>query len=315
MSEPRRRILKDVQGWIEYAAFLPLNLIARSLSFRSASRLGWLLGGFFYRRFGIRKKITLDNLEHAFPELSPAERNRIAEGAFRGYIRSLVEGLWTGGATADEVRATTILRNPEVAREALARGKGLILMTGHFGQWEFVVSALPLNLGFPVIAVAQPQRNKHIDAIVTANRSRFGSGTVTMRQSVRDVYQLLRNGKAIGMLGDQSGPKESVFVDFFGRPAATHRGAASFSLKAGSPIVMFFLVRLPDGRYEGHFEEVSREGLTGTDDEKVLELTRRHTSVLERMIRLYPDHWLWMHKRWKHTEYFLEKQHQDIPKA
>jgi KDO2-lipid IV(A) lauroyltransferase len=315
MAEPRRRILKEIQGYVEYAAFVPLNLVARSLSFHGASRLGWALGGFFYRWLGVRKRVTLDNLQHAFPELPAAERDRIAEGALRGYIRSLLEMLWTGGADAETVRATTVLVNPEVARDALRRGKGLILMTGHFGAWEFVVSALSLNLGFPIIAVAQPQRNRHIDAIITANRNRFGSGTVTMRQSVREVYQLLRDGKAIAMLGDQSGPKESVFVDFFGRPAATHRGASAFSLKAGSPIVMFFLIRLPDGRYEARFEEVSRDGLTGTDDEKILELTRRHTAVLERTIRRYPDHWLWMHKRWKHTEYYLEKQHLDSLQA
>jgi KDO2-lipid IV(A) lauroyltransferase len=308
MAGQRTPLLKEIQGYFEYAAFLPLNALARSLSFAGAGRLGAAVGGGLYRWFGVRRRVTLDNLRHAFPEFSREQLDGIAAGAFRGYVRALVEMLWSGGADEASVKATTVLINPEVAREALASGKGLILMTGHFGAWEFVVSALSLNLGFPIIAIAQPQRNRHIDAVITANRNRFGSGTVTMRQSVREAYQLLLDGKAVAMLGDQSGPKESVFVDFFGRPAATHRGAAAFSLKAGSPIVMFFLIRRPDGRYEARFEEVSREGLEGTDDERILELTRRHTAVLERFIRHYPDHWLWMHKRWKHTEYYIEKK-------
>jgi KDO2-lipid IV(A) lauroyltransferase len=154
------------------------------------------------------------------------------------------------------------------------------------------------------VAIAQPQRNRYIDAIITANRNRFGSSTVTMHQSVRAVVTLLRQGKIVGMLGDQSGPRESVYIDFFGRPAATHRGAAAFSLKHDAPIVMFFLIRQPDGTYKALFEEVDRSGLSQYTEENIVELTRRHTAVLERYVRTYPDHWLWMHKRWKHTEFF-----------
>jgi KDO2-lipid IV(A) lauroyltransferase len=155
-----------------------------------------------------------------------------------------------------------------------------------------------------VVAIAQPQRNRYIDTVITANRNRFGSGTVTMHQSVREVMKLLQAGKIVGMLGDQSGPKESLFIDFFGRPAATHRGAAAFSLKCDTPIVMFFFIRQPDGTYRTVYEEVDREGLAGSSEENIVELTRRHTAILERYIRKYPDHWLWMHKRWKHTEYY-----------
>jgi KDO2-lipid IV(A) lauroyltransferase len=191
-----------------------------------------------------------------------------------------------------------------VPLDALARGKGLILLSGHFGAWEFIVTSMSLRLGRPVVAIAQPQRNRYIDAVITANRNRFGSGTVTMHESVREVMKLLRAGKIVGMLGDQSGSKESLFIEFFGRPAATHRGAAAFSLKCDAPIVMFFFIRQPDGAYRTVYEEVDRHGLTGTSEEKIVELTRRHTAVLERYIRKYPDHWLWMHKRWKHTGYY-----------
>lgn len=303
------RTLKSVP---EYLAFLPMNWLARRLTFGAAGKLGSFLGGLAFSPFGARKGVCMDNLRRAFPDATKEKRLCIARGAYRGYGRAVLEMLWSGGASAEEHLATIRLANRDVPLNALARGKGLLLLSGHFGAWEFIVTSLPLHLGEPVVAVAQPQRNRYIDAIITANRNRFGSSTVTMHQSVRAVVTLLRRGKIVGMLGDQSGPKESVFIEFFGRPAATHRGAAAFSLKNDTPIVMFFLLRQPDGTYEARFEEVDRSGLTKYSEDNVIELTRRHTAVLERYIREYPDHWLWMHKRWKHTE-FYQARRKEIP--
>ena len=284
--------LRTLKSLIEYVFFVPVNLCARALSFRGAGRLGSALGGFVWRCAGYRRRISLDNLTRAFPEKSQAEIRRIARGAYRGYGRALMEMLWSGGAGEDELRDTMTLENPRVPLDALARGKGLILLSGHFGAWEFIVTSMSLRLGHPVVAIAQPQRNRYIDAVITANRNRFGSGTVTMHESVREVMKLLRSGKIVGMLGDQSGSRESIFIEFFGRPAATHRGAAAFSLKCDAPIVMFFFIRQPDGGYRAVYEEVDRGGLKGTAEENIVELTRRHTAILERYIRAYPDHWL-----------------------
>jgi KDO2-lipid IV(A) lauroyltransferase len=297
-------LFRTLKSFAEYVLFIPVNRLARALSYRGAGRLGSALGGFVWRFAGYRRSISLDNLSRAFPGKSDGEIRTIALGAYRGYGRALMEMLWSGGATEAELRKTMSLENPEVPLGALARGKGLILLSGHFGAWEFVVSSMPLLLGRPVIAIAQSQRNRFIDAVITANRNRFGSGTITMHQSVREVMRLLREGKIIGMLGDQSGPKESLFIEFFGRPAATHRGAAAFSLKYDAPIVMFFFIRQADGTYRTVYEEVDRTGLEGTPEEKIVELTRRHTAILERRIREHPDHWLWMHKRWKHSQFY-----------
>ncbi len=300
-------LMRTLKSFFEYLLFLPVNRLARALPYRGAGRLGAALGGFVWRCAGYRRGISLDNLTRAFPEKPHEEILAIARGAYRGYGRALMEMLWSGGAGKEELLATMTLDNPAVPLGALARGKGLILLSGHFGAWEFIVSSMSLRLGQPVVAIAQPQRNRFIDAVITANRNRFGSGTVTMHQSVREVMKLLQAGRIVGMLGDQSGPKESLFVEFFGRPAATHRGAAAFSLKYDAPIVMFFFIRQPDGTYRAVYEEVDRGGLTGTQEENIVELTRRHTAILERYIRAYPDHWLWMHKRWKHTEYYQSR--------
>lgn len=291
---------------IEYLLFLLLHGIARLLSFNVATKTGAFLGLTVFSFTRIRKGITLDNLRHAFPEKTESELRAVARGAFKTYGIAITQMLWAGSASVDELKSKVRLGDTGVVERALSWGKGLILMSGHFGCWELLVSSLRLLLGIPFVVIVQTQRNRRINALVDRLRSRFNNQTVPMGPSVRQVMMALREGKIVALLGDQSGPRESVFVDFFGRPAATHRGPAAFSMRNDTPIIMVFLVRSGDGTYDAIFEEVDRSGLTGSADENVLELTRRHTRVLEEYIRRYPDHWLWMHKRWKHTAYYEE---------
>lgn len=290
--------------YLEYLAFRCLDWIAARLPFRVTGTVGAFLGGMVYDVTGFRKKITLENLQRAFPDGSPSRLHAIARGAYRNYGISIMQMMWAGNQPAERLLPTVRPLNKDIIDHCLARGKGLILLSGHYGAWEFIVTALRLHLGKPVAIIVQHQRNRMIDARVDAKRRRFGNSTIPMGPSVREVLKTLREGKIVAMLGDQSGPKEAVFIDFFGRPAATHRGAAAFSLKTGAPIVMSFLMRQQDGTYEAVFEEVDLTGLAEYTEENVFELTQRHTAILEKYIRLNPDHWLWMHKRWKHTQYF-----------
>jgi len=290
--------------FIEYFLFMMLHRGARLLSFRSAGRIGALLGTAAYRLTGFRKDITAGNLAKALPELTDHQREEIALGAYRNYGIAVMEMLWAGGASEGALRKTVRLRNPDVLMRAVARGRGLILLSGHFGSWELLISGMRLQVGLPFTMIVQHQRNGRIDALIDRNRRRFDNVTVPMGPSVREVLKALQAGRIVAILGDQSGPKESVFVQLFGRPSATHRGAAAFSLRTGAPIVMGFLLRQDDGTYEAVFEEVGQSDLKSYSEENILELTRRHTAVLEKYIRQRPDHWLWMHKRWKHTGYY-----------
>jgi KDO2-lipid IV(A) lauroyltransferase len=105
------------------------------------------------------------------------------------------------------------------------------------------------------------------------------------------------------MLADQSAPRERIYIDFFGRPAATFEGPAVFALRAGAPIIMAFLIRQKNNSYEMVFEEIPTSDLNEATEENIRELTQRHVKVLERFVAEYPGHWLWLHKRWKHTEH------------
>lgn len=304
-----------MREYIEYLAFRVISAIASRLSFGLAHSLGASLGTFVFNCTGIRKEVTMENIRRSFPLLPPDEVRNIARGAYRNYGISICEMLWARNKPEVELKQVIHPVNREVFDNALVLKKGVILLSAHFGCWEMILLGLPLHLGVPALAVAQEQRNALVDDFVTRARSRHGNRIVYMEQSVREVLKTLNAGGMVVILGDQSAPKESVFVDFFGRPAATHRGAAVFSLKTGAPIVMVLHVRRPDGTYDAVFEVVDQSGLTGYSEENVIELTARHTALLEKHIRLHPDHWLWMHKRWKHTEYYQSLQSSSGGKA
>jgi KDO2-lipid IV(A) lauroyltransferase len=160
----------------------------------------------------------------------------------------------------------------------------------------------------PVHIIVQRQRNKYVDRIINKGRMRHGNTTIPMGVSSREALSVLRGGGVLAALADQSGPKESAFVNFFGRPAATHRGVAAFSLKTGAPLVLIISKRNADGTYDALVEEIDMTALDGNPEDRIEELTRRHVAALERYIRRFPDHWLWMHRRWKHTA-FYESHH------
>ena len=289
---------------IEYLLFILIRWIAQQLSYRVVARIGGFLGAVVFRCTNFRKRITIDNLTKAFPLATPREIHNIALGAYRNYSTALMEMLWAGNKPREVLMGTVRVSNMEVFNRLFSQGRGLILLSGHYGNWEFLVVPLRLHINQPLSMIFQHQQNRKIDTLISEMRCRFENALIPMGPSVREVIRTLKEGKIVLMLGDQSGPRESAIIDFFGRPTATRRGPAVFCLKTGAPIAMVFMVRQPDGTYVATFETVDMTGLNCYSEENVVELTRRHTAILETYIRRHPDHWLWMHKRWKHTAYF-----------
>jgi KDO2-lipid IV(A) lauroyltransferase len=300
---------------LEYILFRSLAIVVERLPFRFAGWIGSTLGVLGMDVLRFRRQLTLDNLSAAFPDKTREELLRIARGAYRSYGTAIMEMLWSYGATEQQLVSVFRFRNMGVLDQAKARGKGVLFLSAHFGCWELSMSGGRLRLGEPIVVVAQRQRNVLIDRLITSRRERFGNKVVFMGPNVREILRALSERRIVGILGDQSGPKESAFVPFFGRPAATHRGPAAFCLKTGAPLILALIERQPDGTYEAVLEEVDTSGLVGTTAEQVDELTRRHTAMLERRIREHPEQWLWMHKRWKHTGYYetLRRESSGVP--
>lgn len=286
---------------LEYIIFQIVAGIIRILPLKLVQWKGSFLGQVVYSVFGYRKGVTLDNLRRAFPEKSEREVESIARGAFRNVGISLFELLYFSRLTSGRIRQLVQFENPELVREIFGRKKGVILLTAHFGNWELLAQGIPACFGIPTLIIVKPQSNPYVDRSINKRRTRFGNPIVPMDNSVREVLRTLGNGGAVGIVADQTAAKENIWINFFGREVPTHQGPAVFCLKTGAPLLVMFSIRQPDGSYKILWQEVPTSDLGGYTNENVIELTKRHVKITEEFIRRYPDHWMWMHKRWKHV--------------
>jgi KDO2-lipid IV(A) lauroyltransferase len=286
---------------IEYVAFEMVVFLVRLLPFSRAQWLGRRLGRFMLSPIGYRKEVTLSNLRRAFPEKAEAEIVAIALGAYENLGISLLEFVSFPKLTREQLREMVHFDKPDVIQNAYNKGKGLIILSAHFGNWELMSPGIVLTFGFPGSAIAKTQANPLVDRTINKWRTLFGSRVIPMETSLREVLKALHNKEAVGLVADQAAPKENVRVEFFGTMVPTHQGPSVFSLKLGSPMVSVFSVRRTDGTYDAIVQEVPSEDLKGDSQENVDELTQRHVRILEEIIRKHPDHWMWQHKRWKHV--------------
>jgi KDO2-lipid IV(A) lauroyltransferase len=287
---------------LEFILFSLFGFIVRLLPLRLAQSFGKTVGSIAYFIAWRRRAIAIDNLTHAFPEKSRNEIKRIARGAFRNYAISISEFLWFPRLTPERLRKFVRVQDVDFDGEVYSRGKGIIFLSGHFGNWEVIALAIAHFTGYPITIIVQNQRNKLVNKVINQYRCMWGNSVVSMESSVRVILRQLSQGNCVAMVADQSAPMEGLYVPFFGRPAATHQGPAIFSLRTGAPIIMGFLIRNENGKYELIQEEVQTQDLCEYNEENVAELTRRHVALLEKYVRMHPDQWLWMHRRWKHVD-------------
>lgn len=285
---------------VEYALFQIAGFVLRLFPLRKVQNLGAAVGTFVGVTLGYRRSVTLDNLRNAFPEWDEAKLEAVLRGSFRSVGIALFEFMYVPRMSSDDVNRVCRVLNPELVENVYARGKGAIMLTAHFGNWEMLALAFHTSTNIPIQVIAKTQANKKVDKAVNSFRTRFGNGVVSM-DSIREMLRILRENKALGIVADQTAAKESIAVPFFGREVPTYEGPAVLSLKTDTPIVAGFAVRTEDGTYETRFEEIPSSDLTEFSQQNVAELTRRHVAVTESTIRLHPEQWMWMHKRWKHV--------------
>jgi len=286
---------------LEFLLFQLFKWLVLALPLKSAQRLGGYIGSLAYHVVVGRRRVALDNLHHAFPEKPDAELDKITRGAFRNFAISLIELLWFPNLTDENIRKLVKMRNPEIVTATHRLGRGMVMLAGHFGNWELTALAVAYLTGVPVAIIVQTQSNELVDAVINRHRTLLGNRVVPMGASVREIIRTLQDHGVIAIAPDQSGPMEGPYVQFFGRMVSAHQGPAVFALRSGAPMQMGFMIRQADGTYEVVMEEVPTSDLRKYTDTNMLELTRRYTALLERYIRKYPDHWLWTHRRWKYT--------------
>ena len=270
---------------------------------KAGIRIGNFIGHTWYLLDRRHREIALFNLDRAFgKEKSPGERRRIARSTFKQLGRMLFEIGWVLKLDPKKDRSGFHIKGLEHLKNAVDRRKGVLLLTGHIGNWEALpVVAAMCNV--PTSIVYRPLDYLPLNRFVEQTRSRFGAGLIPTARSMRKIIRTLKRGECVAMLMDQNFDcHEGVFADFFGHSACTNKGLALLARKTEAAVVPAFMVR--DGI--GYRVEIGPElPFVHTGDKiKDLEInTSRYNRVIESFIRRYPDQWFWVHQRWKTKPY------------
>jgi len=281
---------------LEFSLFNILKRWGKGASKKTRRRGTILLGGLLYHGLRICRSIVAINLELAFPKFSTVKRKQIARANYQWFARFCMDVLhmdaWKG-------RTSEIAKchNLEILDQALSEKKGVLLISGHFGNWEMIPPALA-ELGYPVTMYVGRQTNPLTNELQNTARANFGVETIDKgKKATLQMGRALADNKIIAMLIDQNDNKSDLFVNFFEKLASSSKGTAAFHLLRKSPVV---LVTCP---YVGDHLEISFQRITfdlsGEQEKDTLAITQKITSAFENVIRKYPGQYFWMHRRWR----------------
>ncbi len=285
---------------LEYALAWPfikiLSLLPRPLSRAAAISLAWMI----YLLHSRLRRVGMRNLAMALPEKSRGERARILRGEFTSLGRQLAEVCQFPRYTKENVGRVMVYDGFENYERAVARGKGVLFLTAHFGGWELSAFVHSLH-GHPMHVVVRNLDNVYLDRLVERYRSMHGNSTVSKDNFVRGLLEAMKAGEVVGLLMDTNmTPPQGVFVNFFGIPACTASGLARIALRTDAAVVPGFTIWDPVLRkYRLRFDPAVNLVRTGDDEKDIVTNTQLFTKIIEDYVRRYPDQWLWVHRRWK----------------
>lgn len=284
-----------VYKWIRLF-FLLVGLIPEPLALRMATAIG----GIWYRLDKRHREVALANMTLAFGgEMTEDGIRALSRKAFTHIALVLFELgrslRWGWG----DIKARFRIYGAYHFKAAHKKGKGVLVLTCHMGNWEFLPTSMGAT-GLRISAVYRPLDFKPMDRFILETRERFGCRMYPTKKAKGGIVKELGEGHAVGLLSDQNAPKphQSVFVDMFGKKASAHNGIARLALTTGAPVVPYFVAR--DGRFvRGEFGPEIPLVDTGDFEADVRANTQNFSYAMEKMIRKFPEQWFWVHNRWK----------------
>jgi KDO2-lipid IV(A) lauroyltransferase len=276
-----------------------LSLLFRCLPRRLAHATGAVLGWIWYYLIPVRRSVARANLRQAFPDKSSRERRKIARDCFVHLARSAVEFLRLPGLNRKKVNKLIEHAGWENYQQAMEKGRGVIVVTAHFGNFDLLACAQAIR-GVPLHILTREQHVDGFNRYWMSVRAKLGVGLLPVKNSALRIHRLLKKGQVVAMVIDQHMPKgRGVVVPFFNRPASTIHAPALLSITTGALLLPVTIERLPGGRHRVTFEPPVEVDETRDRDAEILRVTGELNRWLENKIRIRPDHWLWIHRRWK----------------
>ena len=272
-----------------YYALRVLSRILKIFSIKKLNIISENLASIFFNYIPKRKKTALKNLKIAFPDESDEWINTTLKKCYNFFIFNFLQFLafpFDPNSIEIEVVGEKHLKN------AINQKKGTVLVSAHFGSWEILGHWFGKN-SYPLVGIAQKQKNKGANLFFEEKRQLSGIKQVNRKSSMDSLYDVLNANEILGLVSDQDAKRKGVFVDFFDKPASTHKGAALFHLNTDASLIYGICVQENMGKYRVEFIPIN------PTKKSVEDITQLYTTIIEQSIKKYPEQYFWFHNRWK----------------
>ncbi len=280
-----------------YRLLIILMRLFSALPLSCARRVGRGLGTLAYLAVRRHRKTNLAEMARCFPAATRAELKRRLKRVYQGMAVNYIEVFrWIGGRDA-ELDSQVNMRGAEHLESALARGRGVLILTAHTGNWDLL--GLWASRRVKLTIISKDLRSEGANRFWMEARARCGLNIVPAHNSYRACLSVLRRNEVLGFILDQNMTRmEGIFVEFFGKPACTTPGLAFMAAHSKAPVVPAFMIREPDGSHRIELHPPI-DPPPDREPETLRAATQHYTTLIEDVIRRYPDQWIWMHRRWR----------------
>lgn len=287
---------KRIQHYIEYKALQCTMGILHLFSIDTAKKIGFILADIAFYFVPIRKKHIIDSLTKSFPNKTQKEILAIARDVYKQFVCTVVEIIFVSKMSDQQLKDSVNFQNLYLIEQARKNGKGAVILSAHFGNWELL--AISFGHRYPLSVIVAKQENPYFDEMINGIRSNRGYKTIYKDKAPLGVMRALKRNEFVAILADQHAGDQGVYTPFFYREVSTPKGPAVFALKAKCPLYTGFCARQPNGRYIVTFEEIELPN-TGDEGKNIEIIMTRYNEILQKQVEQNPSFWFWFHRRWK----------------
>lgn len=293
--------MKKIKWLLEAVLLVTVSFPLAILPYKLALKVGETLGVFIFYAWRSRRNIAVENIQKSIQAGGlkiPESAGSIARASFKNFGRSVVEAIKIYYGLGRKIIDETAIKGIENYQSAAFKNKGIILITGHCGNWELMAVTLSAKV-CNVSVVARVQDNPYLNKFIEKVRAKYGNRVIYKKGALKGILSEIKKSGTVGILMDQAVLKDEGYViDFLGRGAWTTKMPALIARKTGTPVVPVFINRDGDRHIINIYPAVT---LSGEDDAEkaIIEDTKRFTGFIEEHIRQHPAEWLWIHRRWK----------------
>lgn len=285
---------------LEFAAFFTFTRLFSFIGLDKTRRLANPLARVLFYFIKIRRQVVIANLRKAFPLKNDSEISEIAFQNYRNTLITFFEMMMLYSVTPKEILAQISEEDKAAFAKALDNSDPCLISTGHIGGWEFSVQSLPLFVNRNVNVLVRPQSNPLVTEWLAKARGCNKTKIVPAGVSVKELYNAIKKKELVIIAGDQRGEASGPRFNFFNVSTALYLGLATIAVKTECPIIAYAFVRRPDFSYKIEFEEIDLRKDLQSKQERILAITQKYISFIERVVQNNPEQYFWMHKLWKH---------------